>query len=135
MALKINTEIGTNKGITNEGYIRIERYNINKHVGSLTVDVGLYQNQSVAESASIIVYPPPHIHFAASLPNNSYLSQNVNVNTTYTFPLTSSVQLSGSYIDVIDLSILESQSVFEFAYPKLKSELESVFGNGNIQDV
>lgn len=135
MGLKINTEIGTNKGITNEGYVRIEKYDINKHVGTLNVDVGLYQNQSIAQSASLIEFPTSDIYIFEKYPNSSYLSQNIDVKSTYTFPLTASIQISGSYVDVIDVSILQSQSVFEFAYPKLKTELESVFGHGNIEDV
>jgi hypothetical protein len=31
MGLKINNALGTDQGITNEGYIRITNYNINKN--------------------------------------------------------------------------------------------------------
>ncbi len=134
MGLRINTTIGTNKGITNEGYVRIENYDLNKHVGMLNVGIGLYQNKSTAESASLSRYPSD-VYLSTLYPNENYLSQNIDVKGTYTFPLTASIQISGSYVDVIDVSVLESQSVFEFAYPKLKSELESVFGHGNIEDV
>jgi hypothetical protein len=135
MALKINKLIGTNRGITSEGYVRIEKYNINKHVGTLMINVGLYQNQQIAESASLNSYPSPFVIFSSDTPNGTYLSQNVDVKSTYIFPLSSSVEVSGSFVDIIDLSPLESGSVFQFAYPKLKEELELVFGSGTIQDI
>jgi hypothetical protein len=44
MALKINTQVGTNKGITNELYVRIAVYQINK-IGFLRANLELFMNE------------------------------------------------------------------------------------------
>ena len=44
MALKVNTQVGTNKGITNELYVRISVYQINK-VGFLRGNLELFMNE------------------------------------------------------------------------------------------
>ncbi len=134
MGLKINKLIGTNKGITSESYVRIEKYGINKYTGRLTVGVALYQNQQIAESASLFEYPSS-VYYYMEDPNQNFTSENINVNKTYSFPLSSSILISGSFVNIIDLSPLESGSVFHFAYPKLKNELEIVFGSGSVEDI
>jgi hypothetical protein len=132
MGLKINKVIGTNRGITSESYVRIERYDINKHVGNISIDIGLYQNKDIAQSASLYEYKNPY--FGLQYPDSQYISNNVDVSIRYIFPVTSSLLVSGSNVDIIDMSPLQSQSIFEFAYPRLKTELETVFGVGTIED-
>jgi hypothetical protein len=44
MGLKINTTIGTDQGITSEGYVRITNYNINKN-GNLDFRIELFISQ------------------------------------------------------------------------------------------
>jgi hypothetical protein len=132
MGLKINKIIGTSRGITSESYVRIERYDVNKHMGIARIDISLYQNKYIAQSASLYEYK--NSNFAKSYLDSQYISNNVDVKSSYIFPVTSSLQVSGSNVDIIDMSPLQSQSIFEFAYPKLKTELETVFGVGTIED-
>jgi hypothetical protein len=48
MAIKITTPLGTNQGITNEAYVRISSYEINKY-GSATFRLELFQNEAAAK--------------------------------------------------------------------------------------
>jgi hypothetical protein len=50
MGLKINTTIGTDQGITSEGYVRITNYNINKN-GNLDFRIELFisQDESISD--------------------------------------------------------------------------------------
>lgn len=51
MALKITTQIGTDKGITSEAYVRIADYQISKY-GSANFRIELFQSQDDATSTS-----------------------------------------------------------------------------------
>lgn len=50
MALKITTQIGTDKGITSEAYVRIADYQISKY-GSANFRIELFQSQEEASPA------------------------------------------------------------------------------------
>jgi len=54
MALKITTQIGTDKGITSEAYVRISDYQISKY-GSASFRIELFQSQD--DAAPIGTYP------------------------------------------------------------------------------
>ena len=58
MALKITTQIGTDKGITSEAYIRIADYQISKY-GSANFRIEIYQSQADLTPASGTGYPGP----------------------------------------------------------------------------
>jgi hypothetical protein len=45
MALKITTQIGTDKGITSEAYVRISNYSLSKH-GSANFQIEIYQSEA-----------------------------------------------------------------------------------------
>lgn len=49
MALKITTQIGTDKGITSEAYVRIADYQLNKY-GSASFRIELFQSEEDATS-------------------------------------------------------------------------------------
>ena len=51
MALKITTQIGTDKGITSEAYIRIADYQISKY-GSANFRIELYESQADATAVA-----------------------------------------------------------------------------------
>ena len=57
MAIKITTQIGTDKGITSEAYVRIADYQISKS-GSANFRIEIYQSQTDVPSANS-VYPGP----------------------------------------------------------------------------
>jgi hypothetical protein len=58
MALKITTQIGTDKGITSEAYVRIADYQISKY-GSANFRIEIYQSQADAPVAGGSMYPSP----------------------------------------------------------------------------
>jgi len=51
MALKITTQIGTDKGITSEAYVRIADYQISKY-GSANFRIELFQSEEDATPAT-----------------------------------------------------------------------------------
>ena len=56
MALKITAQIGTDKGITSEAYVRIADYQISKY-GSANFRIEIYQSQADLTPASGAGYP------------------------------------------------------------------------------
>lgn len=140
MALKIKKQIGTSKGIVEDTYLRIDSYTLNKNNGTLSVIPHLYTNQEESKQAidSIILYgniSNPRI-------NSSFFHITEQIDNQYHFRLTSSY--SEEYIEnevtqsrtisVVDLTPITGSSIFEYAYPKLKENLEVVFGSGSIED-
>ena len=76
MALKITTQIGTDKGITSEAYIRIADYQISKY-GSANFRIELYESQADAPSASGN-YPGP----IGGVARNQQIGENLYVAMT-----------------------------------------------------
>ena len=175
MALLINTQIGTDRGITSEGYVRIESFNYNAHNGVMVVSPKLYLDVVAAESASAVLNDT---YYTPTMYSGQFVANNLNVKNEYTFYVTSSfeaetyferpgivsssveittpdpanpgemitssqwvfenVTLSGSEAytkSVVDNSALVSSSIYDFAYPLLKYELEVAFGEGTIEDL
>jgi hypothetical protein len=174
MALLINTQIGTDRGITSDGYVRIQRLEYSSKTGVLTINPKLYVSSDAALSASREEYQPNN----PSILDDIYGAKNTNVKDEYKYPITSSRTIEVPYvrtemvsesvmitipdpnspeneitssswtytshvvsgseeeiIPIIDNSIITQTSIYEFAYPLLKADLEIVFGEGNIQDV
>jgi hypothetical protein len=160
MALKITKQIGTNQGITNEAYVRIEQYNIDKANGNLNINTSMYLNEETAVSASKTEYNS----WNAPVMMGMNTAQNVNYPMNYSFPLTSSVTTteptytpssswsapeSGSMPEMttvmitgsvevtkylIDLSSIHDNNIFAVAYPLLKTQLEAIAGSGKVVD-
>jgi hypothetical protein len=174
MALLINTQIGTDRGITSEGYVRIQRLEYSSKTGVLTINPKLYVSPDAALSASREEYKPD----SPSMLDEIYGAKNTNVKDEYKYPITSSRTIDVPYvraqmvsesvtitipdpsnpeneitssswtytnhivsgsdekvIGIIDNSIITQTSIYEFAYPLLKADLELSFGNGTIQDI
>lgn len=174
MALLINTQIGTDRGITSEGYVRIQRLEYSSKTGVLTINPMLYVNSDAALSASNEEYKPD----SPSILDDLYGAKNVNVKKEYKYPITSSRTIDVPYvrsemvsesvtitipdpnnpdneitssswtytnqivsgseekvIGIIDNSVITQSSIYDFAYPLLKADLEIVFGEGTIQDL
>jgi hypothetical protein len=87
MALIINTSIGTSKGITDEGYVRIESFEFRKNLGYLRVFPVLYMNSGSAESASYEEYDDQRPDAA----NEELKAKNDNILEIYKFAVTESV--------------------------------------------
>ena len=80
MALKITTQIGTDKGITSEAYIRIADYQISKY-GSANFRIEIYQSQADLTPASGAGYPGPY----------SGVSRNQQIGESLYVPMTKEV--------------------------------------------
>jgi hypothetical protein len=85
MALKITTQIGTNQGITDEAYIRIEQYSVDKSNGNLNIQTSMYLNKDAAASGSKSEYGGWNPIM------NGAQAQNIHYPSNYSFPLTHSV--------------------------------------------
>ena len=57
MALKIQNEIGCDQGITDQAYIRINTYNIDKVNGNIDIHYSAYFNEEASKSMNIIDRP------------------------------------------------------------------------------
>ena len=174
MALLITTQIGTDRGITTEGYVRIQKLEYSSKTGVLTINPMLYINSDAALSASNEEYKPD----SPSILDELYGAKNVNVKNEYKYPITSSKTIEVPYtrsqmvsesvtitipdpnnpdneitssswaytshivsgseekqIGIIDNSVITQTSIYEFAYPLLKADLEIIFGEGTVQDL
>jgi len=153
MAIKITAQIGTDLGITNEAYLRITNYNIQKG-GYASFQTQLFLNAEAATSSSNL-YPAPAM--GGAIARNQQIGDVLNVDLrvpsesvvtrTVTRP-SQSVDESGSItytnvettitesvtIMVPDFSQVEESNIFEFGYTKLKEKVADVFGTGSFQD-
>jgi hypothetical protein len=75
MALKITTQIGTDKGITSEAYVRIADYQVSKY-GSGNFRIELFQTQSDSTSN---MYPTP---MGGGQARNQQIGENLWVDLT-----------------------------------------------------
>lgn len=175
MALKINKQIGTNKGITSEGYVRIENISLFGKQGILRVQPLLYLNEDAAYSAS---KNDEVDEVSARMVDNDWQADNVSVESLYEFALTSSELRTRNYTryedishsveyyypnptnpdeiltgsrwehssgwvtgseqymaNVVDLTPVIENSIYDVAYPLLKVKLEESFGVGTIENI
>ena len=159
MALKITTQIGTDKGITSEAYVRIADYQVSKH-GNANFRIELFQSQADAT-------PSGSMYHAAmgGQSRNQQIGDNLWVALTKEVEATRTVQRSVEVVKpatvseedetivtpesrtwemqdveetytatVPDLSPLEDDTIFVFAYGKLKAKLADLFGDENVVD-
>jgi hypothetical protein len=173
MALEITKQIGTSRGITSEGYVRIESFEFRKQSGFLRVYPVMYMNEHEAASASRDLFDE---HSPAML-TEEWEAKNYEIPEHYVFHLTESQVRSREYLrvetvsesvdqmipdpenpgqeitqsswvydtvnvsgseeytaDVISVSAISDTSIYDFAYPLLKAELNQVFGAANVSD-
>jgi len=156
MALKITTQLGTDRGITSEAYVRIADYQVNKY-GSANFRVELFLNQEDAVSTGGPIW-------GGSQARNQQIGENVGVQMTKEVEATRTVQQRVQVVteevldadgDVItpastawemqdveetytktipDMSPLEDGTIFAFGYAKLKDKLVELFGAENVVD-
>lgn len=160
MGLKVTTAIGTDRGITNEAYIRIADYQISKF-GSANFRIELFQSQADSASTSGNMYSPAA---GGGQARNQQVGENLWVALTKEVEATRTVQRSVEVVKpavlaedgtietpesrtwemqdveetytqtVPDLSPLEEGTIFAFAYGKLKTKLADLFGAENVVD-
>ena len=142
MALKITSQIGTDKGITSEAYVRISNYQLSKF-GSANFQVEIFQSEEDATPAATAM---PGM--TAGQARNQQIGDSLFVSLTQQVEETISVPQLGVDEDgnalpnvdqvitktVPDLSSAEGVDIFAFGYSHLKAKLVDLFGEDNIVD-
>jgi hypothetical protein len=115
MGLKITTPIGTDKGITEEAYVRIAGYNLQK-AGSATFTTEIFMNQEDSDSMM-------------NTCKNSQIGDMIVVSLN-----TEVENEDGKKSIVTDLSPAVGVDIFTFGYASLKDKLVGLFGEKNVID-
>lgn len=124
MAIKINGTIGTSQGVTNEAYVRIYRYVIDRNKGALELYVNVFKNEEQARlvetSIASRVGSPLHEMYTAKVDAIPHY---------HSIPMTQSIDetIDGRVYTkaVADFSSLTGEDIFAKAYPLLKAKLET----------
>lgn len=163
MALKITTQIGTDKGITSEAYVRISDYQISKY-GAANFRIEIFQTQEDASNAGIVF---------TGAARNLQIGESLNVQLTKQVEETRTVKrmvpvdvefqsvVEGAPLDadgnpktvtrirtemqeqdvqetitktVVDLTSAQGVDIFTFGYGHLKTKLQDLFGAENVID-
>jgi hypothetical protein len=161
MALKITTQIGTNRGLTSEAYIRISKYEVSK-LGFMNCWLQVYQNETDAnqpegetpifkECVSLEIGSICKIPLVDTLTRTVKKIQLVDHKETVKVPVyidgvqtgledreitrknPMEVDVEESY-EVPNLYLIEGKDIFAFGYTKLKEHLVELFGNENVVD-
>ena len=119
MGLKITTQIGTDKGITSEAYIRISNYNISKY-GVLFLNYETFLKQSDAPA-----YGDPEFKLLYDeIAKNQQIGMQISIQMKN--------EIDG--VEKVDMSVITNGSVFAYGYAKLKEYLIAIYGAKNIID-
>lgn len=124
MAIKIKSQIGTDKGITSEAYVRISEYRLSKY-GSANFIIELYKSKSDADNVDSRQYN-------SLVAVNSQIGNSLDVNLTKEVE----VEVDGKTITQVvpDLSSAVGRDIFFFGYSHLKQKLIDIFGKENVID-
>jgi hypothetical protein len=156
MALKITTQIGTDKGITSEAYVRIADYQVSKY-GSANFRIEVYQSQEDVTTNTVgpVQYGSARNQQIGeglwiSLTKEVDATRTVNKPVTVTVPevkaedgtitTPATVKWENQEVEetykqtVTDLSALETGTIFEFGYSHLKEKLVGLFGAEHVID-
>lgn len=131
MAIKIAAQIGTSQGITDEAYVRIYRYVVDRNKGALELYVNVFKNEETARlletNISSRVGAPIHERFLAKIDAIPHW---------HSIPMTRTVQeiIDGRVYEkkVPDFSVLEGGDIFGKAYPLLKEKIAADLMERNI---
>jgi hypothetical protein len=107
MALEITQQIGTSRGITSEGYVRIESFEFRKQNGFLRVYPKLYMNRHEAASASRDLFD----EHSPGMLDKEWEAQNFEIPEVYKFHLTESQVRSREFLRVETVSESVDQMV------------------------
>ena len=136
MALKITTQIGTDKGITSEAYIRIADYQISKY-GSANFRTEIYQSQADLTPASGAGYPAAYGGVARNqqIGESLYVPMTKEVTETVTRHSMEEQDVEETITKTVpDMSGAEGVDIFAFGYGKLKAKLDELFGAEHVID-
>lgn len=142
MALKITTQIGTDKGITSEAYVRIANYQLSKF-GSANFQVEIYQSEADVPTPGNAM---PGLMGGQA--RNQQIGDSIYVQLTtqeereVTYPVPGTDVEGNPFPDrtetitvtVPDLSSAEGVDIFTFGYSHLKAKLVGLFGAENVVD-
>lgn len=148
MAVKIMVPVGTDRGITNEAYVRIADYNLSKNGGGANFRLEIFQSQedSYTSAGSMTT---GHVARNQQIGETLYVSfwKTIETQVTKTRPVMV-MGTSGSagsepemeeYQETftsqeVDFSAAEATNIFSFGYSELKKKLKDLFGNTNVVD-
>ena len=148
MAVKITTNIGTDRGITNEAYVRIADYNLSKNGGGANFRLEIFQSQEDS-STSAGSMTTGHAARNQQIGEILYVSfwKTVETQVTKTRPVmvmgTSGTAGSEPEMEEyqetvttqeLDFSAAEATNIFAFGYSELKKKLKELFGDANVVD-
>ncbi len=164
MALKITTQIGTDKGITSEAYVRISDYRISKY-GNAAFRVELYmsendipglgrnpsptmgtaRNQQIGEnlyspmtkevSNTTIVKQMVPIQVEREVSTGSNDADGNPIMETRIVTEMQEQDVEQTTVSIVpDMSQAEDVDIFAFGYGKLKAKLQDLFGEANVVD-
>lgn len=142
MALKITTQIGTDKGITSEAYVRIANYHLSKF-GSANFGIEIYQSEEDVPTPGNAM---PGVMGGQA--RNQQIGDSIYVQlttqqereVTYAVPGTDADgnpfpdRTETITVSVPDLSSAEGVDIFTFGYSHLKAKLVDLFGAENVID-
>ncbi len=122
MAIKIAAEIGTSQGITDEAYVRIYRYVVDRNKGALELYVNVFKDEETAKLLET------NISNRMGAPiQERFLAKVDAIPHWHSIPMTRTVEeiIDGRVYEkkVSDFSSLEGQDIFAKAYPLLKAKI------------
>lgn len=141
MALKITTQIGTDKGITSEAYVRISNYQLSKF-GSANFQIEIFQSEN--DIPGLNNNMPGMVSLARNqqIGDNLYVALTTEIEETINLPQQGIDEQGNALADieqtitrtVPDLSSAEGVDIFAFGYSHLKAKLVDLFGEENVVD-
>lgn len=154
MGLKITAQIGTDRGITAEAYVRIADYQVSKYghanfrtelflkqedasTGDRFMGMGGVRNQQIGENIGVSMTKEVDATRTVQQRVEIVIPEVTNEDGTVT-PAKTTWELQDveeTYkTTVADLSALESGNIFQFGYSHLKAKLAELFGAENVLD-
>lgn len=142
MALKITAPVYTDKGTTNECYVRINQYYLDKISGYLKVELGIYINGNTANDAK-------PSSFGAAKMQDQYICKTYQFPDFYLFENfreeqrerqvdrgTKGIETVVDTVKVVDFSEFHAvPDSFAFLYEKVKAKLVEIFGQNNVVNI
>lgn len=142
MALKITAPVYTDKGVTNECYVRINQYYLDKMSGYLKVELGVYTSPDAAATAK------PDAFGAAKM-QDQYMCKTYQFPDFYLFENfreeqrerqvdrgSKGIETVIDTVKVVDFSEFHAApDSFAYLYEKVKAKLVEVFQEVNVINV
>jgi hypothetical protein len=125
MALKITSNILTDRGQTSECYVRINQYYIDKMSGYLKIDLGVYLNKDVADDSKPAEFGEPSMQ-------NTYMCKTYQIPENILLEFYKEVD-GKKKVDFSEFN--DSPDSFSYLYDKVKSKLMDIFGSDKVVNI